>query len=111
MTQLLLTNIRSIGTEIPQSIILFQNYPNPFNPNTNIKFSINVNTHVILKVYNLLGAEVAILANDVLKSGTYEVTFYGENLPSGVYYYRLEVEDPTGRTGEFTDTKRMVILK
>jgi len=107
----LLTNIRSIGTEIPQSIILFQNYPNPFNPNTNIKFSINVNTHVILKVYNLLGAEVAILANDVLKSGTYEVTFYGENLPSGVYYYRLEVEDPTGRTGEFTDTKRMVILK
>ncbi len=100
----LLTNIRNIGTDVPQSIILFQNYPNPFNPNTNIKFSIKENSVVKLKVYNTLGGEVSVLVNEVLKSGTYEVTFYAENLPSGVYYYRLE-------SGEFTDTKRMVILK
>ncbi len=100
----LLTNIRSIGTDVPQSIILYQNYPNPFNPNTNIKFSIKENSVVKLKVYNTLGEEVSVLVNEVLKSGTYEVTFYAENLPSGVYYYRLE-------SGEFSDTKRMVILK
>ena len=100
----LLTNIRNVENEVPKNAMLYQNYPNPFNPNTNIKFSLINNSSVTLKVYNSLGKEVSVLVNEVLKSGTYEVTFYAENLPSGVYYYRLDA-------GEFKDTKRMVILK
>ncbi len=100
----LLTNIRNIENEVPKNAMLYQNYPNPFNPNTNIKFSLINNSFVTLKVYNSLGKEVTIMVNEMLKSGTYEITFYAENLPSGVYYYRLDA-------GEFKDTKIMVILK
>ena len=79
--------------------MLYQNFPNPFNPNTNIKFSLINNAYVTLKVYNSLGKEVSVIVNEILKSGTYEVTFYADNLPSGVYYYRLNA-------GEFKDTKK-----
>jgi uncharacterized Ntn-hydrolase superfamily protein len=100
----LLTNIRNVENEVPKNAMLYQNYPNPFNPNTNIKFSLINNSFVTLKVYNSLGKEVSVMVNEMLKSGTYEITFYAENLPSGVYYYRLDA-------GEFKDTKIMVILK
>lgn len=100
----LITNIRNVESEVPKSAMLFQNYPNPFNPITNIKFSLINNSYVTLKIYNSLGKDVSVIVNETLKSGTYEVTFFADNLPSGVYYYRLD-------TGEYKDTKRMVILK
>ncbi len=92
---------------VPIELVLYQNYPNPFNPSTKIRFSIPVGTgHVpsILKVYDVLGREVATLVNENLQPGSYEVTFDGTGLASGVYLYRL-------RAGKFMQTKRMLLLR
>jgi hypothetical protein len=93
-----------ISTEIPKEYKLMQNYPNPFNPSTVISFQLLVVGKVSLKVYDELGRELATLVNEKLNPGTYEVTFDGSKLTSGVYFYRLQ-------SGEFTDTKRLVLLK
>ena len=95
--------------EIPIQFALEQNYPNPFNPFTTIKFSIPfIETghapYVQLKVYNVLGTEVATLIHEEKSVGTYEVEFDASNLPSGVYFYRLQA-------GSFRETKKMLILK
>jgi hypothetical protein len=108
--------VRNISTEVPTSFKLFQNYPNPFNPITKIKFSIPNPTviarsgatwqsqGVSLKVFDILGKEVAVLVNETLQPGTYETTFDGSNLPSGIYFYQL-------RSGNYIDTKKLVLLK
>lgn len=83
---------------------LHQNYPNPFNPSTTIKFEIKNNNHVTLKVFNLLGQEVATLVNGELASGSYRVNFDGKTLSSGVYLYRITA-------GNYVETKRMLFLK
>jgi hypothetical protein len=89
---------------------LAQNYPNPFNPVTKIKFSIPAalstgeGSGVRLLVYDILGREVATLVNSTLKPGNYEVDFNGSNYASGIYFYQLTA-------GEFTETKRMVLIK
>ncbi|HDZ58432.1 MAG TPA: T9SS type A sorting domain-containing protein, partial [Ignavibacteriales bacterium] len=93
----------------PGKFELFQNYPNPFNPSTTIKFSIPfVETghapSVQLKVYDVLGNEVAILLNEEKSAGTYQVNFDASNLASGVYFYRLQA-------GGFIQTKRMLVMK
>ena len=90
--------------EIPREFKLEQNYPNPFNPSTNIVYSIPENGFVALKVFDLLGEEVATLVNEPMQSGTYSVQFDAKNLSSGTYFYRLQTE-------KFTDTKRMLYLK
>ncbi|MCB0729093.1 MAG: T9SS type A sorting domain-containing protein, partial [Ignavibacteriae bacterium] len=89
-----------------KSFSLSQNYPNPFNPSTNLEFGISELGFVSLKVYNSLGMEVADIVNEVLSPGSYNYQFSTLNfqLPSGVYFYRLE-------SGDFTETKRMVLLK
>ena len=103
-------DINKINTEIPYKFELFQNYPNPFNPTTNIRFSIPIdsrflgNYNVILKVYDILGKEIATLVNEKLSPGTYEVDFNGRNLTSGVYFYCLQ-------TNNHTETKKMSLLK
>jgi hypothetical protein len=84
--------------------VVEQNYPNPFNPTTTIRFSIAHEGFVTLKVYNMLGSEVATLVNDNLNVGEYNVKFDGTDLPSGVYCYRLQA-------GNFVVTKRMNLLK
>ncbi len=83
---------------------LAQNYPNPFNPTTEIKYSIAKNSQVTLKVFDTLGREVAELVNKVQTPGNYNVKFDGGNLTSGVYFYTL-------RAGNFTATKKMILLK
>jgi hypothetical protein len=83
---------------------LFQNYPNPFNPATNIKFGIPENGVVIIKVYDVLGKEIAALVNEKLKAGTYEIKFSNDRLPSGVYFYRLV-------TDNFSETRKMILMK
>ena len=91
-------------SEIPMTYNLAQNYPNPFNPSTKIKFSIPEAGIVTLKVFNLLGEEVATLLNSEKTAGNYEATFDASNLSSGIYFYKLEAQN-------FTSTKKMLLLK
>jgi hypothetical protein len=90
---------------IPTQISLEQNYPNPFNPTTTIKFGIPEAGVVDLRVYNILGEEVAQLVNKELQPGDHSVTFGGNNLSSGLYIYRINVE------GKFSSVKKMLMMK
>lgn len=97
--------IQPIGTEIPQVYSLLQNYPNPFNPVTNIKFGLPKASLVTLKIYDLLGREVASLVNNMnLAAGNYIYDFNAANIPSGIYFYKLSA-------GEFSDVKKMTLIK
>lgn len=98
------TSITHLNTVIPDKYTLEQNYPNPFNPTTNIKFSIPKGGFVELKVYDLLGREVATLAQDPFEAGTYIIGFNAGNLSSGIYFYTLI-------SGDFKETKRMLLIK
>ncbi|MBE0572000.1 MAG: T9SS type A sorting domain-containing protein [Ignavibacteriaceae bacterium] len=83
---------------------LEQNYPNPFNPATTIKYQLGNDGFVSLKVFNSLGEEVAELVNQFQKAGSYDLTFNAKNLTSGVYVYNLS-------SGNFTETKKMILMK
>ena len=91
-------------SQLPPEFLLHQNYPNPFNPNTTIKYELPKTSHVSLSVYDILGREVSVLVNERKDAGVYEVKFDGSNLASGVYFYRLQA-------GDFTQTKRLLLLK
>ena len=101
-------NIGPVGiagnSENPISFSLEQNYPNPFNPVTHLEFGISELGFVSLKVFDILGKEVMTLVNEVKPAGIYKVEFDGSSLASGIYFYTL-------KTGIFTETKRMIILK
>jgi photosystem II stability/assembly factor-like uncharacterized protein len=97
-------NIETISNEVPNHFFLKQNYPNPFNPATNIKFSIQKSGFVNLKVYDVNGKEIATLVNENLQAGEYQTSFTATGLPSGIYFYNM-------KTMEFTETKRMVLMK
>ncbi|MEJ2105082.1 MAG: T9SS type A sorting domain-containing protein [Ignavibacteriaceae bacterium] len=88
----------------PSEFVLSQNYPNPFNPSTTINYQLPENSFVSLKVYNVLGNEVASLVNEQKQAGKYEVEFNASELGSGVYFYTLKV-------GEFVQSKKMLLLK
>ena len=98
------TSVREISSEIPSSYSLTQNYPNPFNPTTTIEFSVTETEHVTLKVYDVLGREVALLVKDTYAPGTYRLTFEASQLASGIYVYTLTA-------GEFVSTKKMSLVK
>jgi hypothetical protein len=89
---------------IPSWYGLSQNYPNPFNPSTTIDYQLPTQSHVTLKVFDVLGREVATLVNENKNSGNYEVDFDGSKLPSGVYFYRLSA-------GSFIEIKKLLLLK
>lgn len=104
-------NGESVWAGVPSSepttitdYVLHQCYPNPFNPTTTITFDLVENGFVNLKVYNLVGQEVAQIVDRMMDVGRYTVTFDGSNLPSGVYVYRLEVND-------FSSTRKMMLMK
>lgn len=108
--------IQKIGSGIPSAFSLYQNYPNPFNPSTKIRFTIppvEMSRPVVsLKIYNTLGKELATLIDKQLTPGTYETDFDGSNYSSGVYYYRLEINDHSNSPGHgFTETGKMVLVK
>ncbi len=97
------TEIRDFESA-PDAFNLFQNYPNPFNPVTNIKYQLPGSSSVKLAVYDVLGREVECLVDDEKPAGSYEVQFNAANLPTGVYFYRIEA-------GKYSDTKKLLLLK
>jgi hypothetical protein len=88
----------------PLDYSLSQNYPNPFNPSTNIKFTLPKDGEASLKIYDAIGNEVAVYLEGFVKAGTYNAVIDGSNLASGVYFYTL-------RTKDFTETKKMTLVK
>jgi len=98
------SGIQTISSIIPSDYRLFQNYPNPFNPSTNIRFDIPAAGNVNIAVYDILGREVLSLADEHKEAGSYELNFDASMLTSGAYFYRL-------RSGNFNDTKKMIIIK
>jgi len=100
----LITNEEKNITSVPDKYSLAQNYPNPFNPVTSIKYQIPKNTFVTIKIYDILGKEVRTLVNEVKSAGNYSVMFDASSLSSGVYFYKISA-------GEFSDVKRMVLIK
>ena len=103
----------------PAKFSLEQNFPNPFNPVTTIKYSIpNVTlsgvegSRVQLKIFDVLGNEVAILVDEYKPAGKYEIEFNANKLSSGVYYYQLKAGDPSSGSGQsFIQTRKMILLK
>jgi hypothetical protein len=89
---------------VPGRYVLEQNYPNPFNPSTKIQFSIVHRQLTIVKVFDVLGREVATLVNELKEPGTYTVQFNASSLASGVYFYRLQA-------GNFVQTKKLLLLR
>ncbi len=98
------TSVDEENRSIPTSYRLMQNYPNPFNPSTTIRFEVPRSGFVTLKVYNLLGQEVAVLVNEVKQAGRHEVVWEATGLPSGVYFYRMRAET-------FDETRRLVFAR
>jgi photosystem II stability/assembly factor-like uncharacterized protein len=113
-----ITDIKDEQVEIPSQFLLSQNYPNPFNPTTKIKFTIptspfnpspyqgegNRERFITLKIYDILGNEIATLVNEQKSPGSYEVEFNSTGLSSGVYFYRITA-------GKFSETKKMILMK
>ncbi len=103
-----LTDVNNQNNSLPSKFTLKQNYPNPFNPTTTIEYSIpNVGTpiqNVQLKIYDVLGREIATLVNEKQSPGNYSVKFNANNLPSGIYFYTL-------KAGNFVATKKMILMK
>ena len=88
----------------PVDFALQQNFPNPFNPSTKIKYSVPHSSNVVIKVFDILGNEIETLVSEQKAIGTFEITWYAEQLPSGIYFFRL-------KAGDFIETKKMVLLK
>jgi len=108
--------VKQISTEIPSGFTLYQNYPNPFNPVTNLEFEIPASRGelklgiVSLKVYDMLGKEVAVIVKSKLNPGTYKYEFDGSNFTSGIYFYRIEISDEKSNIIN-SETKKMILTK
>ena len=89
---------------VPTEFALYQNYPNPFNPTTKIRYQLPKESKVVIKIYDILGAEVITLLNEKKEPGVYEVDFNAQHLSSGTYIYRMTA-------GDFAETKKMVLMK
>lgn len=98
------TGVQNISKEVPSTYSLGQNYPNPFNSSSKFKFEISKLGSVKIVIYDIQGRDVQTLVNERLQPGTYETTFDGSMLTSGVYFYKLSA-------GDFTETKRMLLIK
>ena len=88
----------------PFEFVLEQNFPNPFNPATTIRYSLPKTSKVQIKIFDVLGSEIGTLINEEKPAGTYELTWKAADLPSGVYFYQI-------KAGEFTGTKKMILLR
>jgi hypothetical protein len=100
----LITSVPLSSSELPSKFNLAQNYPNPFNPSTTISFSLPSKSFVSLKIFDVVGREVATLVSQELSAGNYKQQWNANGMPSGVYFYRLQ-------SGSFTETKKLILLK
>jgi len=100
----LITDVENENNEIPNEYFLSQNFPNPFNPSTRINWQSPIGSHQTLKIFDVLGNEVATLVDEYREAGRYEVEFNADKLSSGIYLYKLQA-------GSFTQTKKMTVLK
>jgi hypothetical protein len=96
--------INPVGTEIPEDFRLYQNYPNPFNQSTMFKFQCSIPGNVKINIYDITGREVRIIMNEYKKAGSYVISFNGSGLSSGVYFYKM-------KAGEYTETKKLILMK
>ena len=102
---IIISNTKDEAQNVPDKFSIFQNYPNPFNPSTRIQYQVSSNSYVSLKVYDVLGNEVATLVNEYKPAGKYEVEFSAiDNQPSGIYFYRLQA-------GSYSQTKKLILMK
>jgi Secretion system C-terminal sorting domain/The GLUG motif len=99
----------SVTADVPKTYALFQNYPNPFNPTTVISYELSANSMVSLKIYDMLGREVATLVDGAQNAGVYKLNFDGSRFASGVYFYRLFAQGNDGR--KFESIKKLVLIK
>ncbi len=99
-----LTSVQSDAALVPGTVSLAQNYPNPFNPSTTISFSLPSKAFVSLKIFDVMGREVATLASEDMPTGKYSRTWNASEMPSGMYFYRLQV-------GSFTETKKLLLIR
>jgi len=100
------------NVNLPSTFALYQNFPNPFNPSTIIRFTLPARSFVILKVFDLLGREVASLLSEELSAGVYSRQWNGSNMPSGVYIYRMQARQISdGQAGIYSETRKLVLLK
>jgi hypothetical protein len=90
---------------VPTNFAVEQNFPNPFNPTTSIQYQVSGTSNVTLKVYDVLGKEVATLVNETKVPGKYEIKFDGSNLSSGIYFYTFRTDNG------FTATKKLLLMK
>ena len=104
----IVTSAPNISNQIPKTYKLYQNYPNPFNPSTTIGFSIPKKGFINITLYNESGDEVKTILNETGEAGEYNISFNANGLPSGIYFYKINV---SGSGAEFTDSKKMVLLK
>jgi len=100
----MITGVEELEEGIPSKFDLSQNYPNPFNPVTLIKYQVPETSHISIKIYDVIGREIATLVNEVKQPGVFQVSFNCENLASGVYFYKM-------KAAEFVSVKKMNILK
>ena len=108
------TPLRRSAKGIPEVFTLYQNYPNPFNPSTTISYDLPKRAHVLITIYDVLGRNVRTLVNEESPAGSYRVTFDASNLPSGVYFYRLNANsvDLSFRSGKtFAITRKLMLVK
>ncbi len=98
------TGINDQAFSLPNDFKLEQNYPNPFNPTTTIRYSIPKESFVTIKVYDVIGKEITSLVNERKSTGNYSINFNASNLPSGIYFYRMQA-------GNFVSTKKLVLLR
>lgn len=104
--------VSSTSTTLPREFALSQNFPNPFNPSTHIRFAMPEQGNVTLKIFNILGQEITTLVNQQeFEAGFHETIFNGSNLGSGVYFYRIAVNDPDSHRLLFTDVRKFVLVK
>ena len=100
----LITEIEEVNTKIPVDFKLHQNYPNPFNPSTTIRYELPYKSYVNIKVYDVLGNEIKTLVDKEQNIGRYELQFNAQNLPSGIYYYKMTTEHNS-------ITKKLMLIK
>ena len=98
-----MTSVEKLSTDLPTHLSLDQNYPNPFNPSTTIRYELAKRAIISLRIFNMLGQEIALLVDEQKEAGSYQVQ-WNANVPSGIYFYRLQA-------AEFVETKKAILLK